>query len=152
SLAVAPARAVRVVARTARLRLQHTVTRRDGHRMRHVAGVPRLGPSAGGHGSGGRGPLTAARVTHQNAALGAAPRASSYAAAIDSRRDSAKAGPVSWRPTGSPWPSSPQGTLMAGSPARFALTVNTSARYIWSGSSIRSPRRKAVVGLVGMAT
>ena len=34
-------------------------------------------------------------------------------------------------------------TLTAGSPARFALTVNTSARYIWSGSDTRSRMRFA---------
>ncbi len=46
----------------------------------------------------------------------------------------------------------PQGTLTAGRPARFALTVNTSARYICSGSSIFSPSLKAGVGQVGIAT
>ena len=46
----------------------------------------------------------------------------------------------------------PHGTLMAGRPARFALTVNTSARYICSGSATRSPSLNAAVGLVGIAT
>jgi hypothetical protein len=46
----------------------------------------------------------------------------------------------------------PHGTLMAGSPARLALTVKTSARYICSGSETRSPILNAGVGLVGIAT
>ena len=43
-------------------------------------------------------------------------------------------------------------SLGAGKPASGAATVNTSARYICIGSSMRSPRRNAGVGLVGMAT
>jgi hypothetical protein len=38
---------------------------------------------------------------------------------------------------------------MPGTPARLAGMVNTSERYIASGSSARSPIRKAVVGEVG---
>ena len=37
-------------------------------------------------------------------------------------------------------------------PARFAGTVKMSARYICSGSAVFSPRRKAGVGVVGVAT
>jgi hypothetical protein len=40
---------------------------------------------------------------------------------------------------------------MAGTPARFALTVKMSARYICSGSSVFSPRPNGGIGLVGMA-
>jgi len=43
-------------------------------------------------------------------------------------------------------------TLIAGRPASGAPTVNTSARYICSGSSDRSPSLNAGVGLVGIAT
>ena len=60
--------------------------------------------------------------------------------------------PVSCIPTGKPAAVNPHGTLIAGRPARLALTVNTSARYIWSGSETRSPTRNAAVGLVGIAT
>jgi hypothetical protein len=40
---------------------------------------------------------------------------------------------------------------MAGTPARLAPTVNTSARYISTGSDVRSPSLNAPVGLVGSA-
>src|SRR5262245_47686160 len=53
------------------------------------------------------------------------------------------------RPMGSCWRVNPQGMDMAGKPARFTGMVNTSARYIWSGSSRRSPRRNAAVGETG---
>ena len=56
---------------------------------------------------------------------------------------------MSWRPTGSP-SAKPQGTEIPGLPARFAGTVNTSARYISSGSSVFSPKRKAGDGVVGV--
>ena len=59
--------------------------------------------------------------------------------------------PVSCRPIGRRSAVNPHGTLIAGRPARLALTVKTSARYICSGSSTRSPIRKAGVGLVGIA-
>ena len=55
-------------------------------------------------------------------------------------------------PTGRPSASNPHGTDSAGSPASGAPAVKTSARYICTGSSSRSPRRNAVVGLVGVAT
>jgi hypothetical protein len=42
--------------------------------------------------------------------------------------------------------------LMAGRPARLALTVKTSARYICNGSPTFSPSRKGGIGLVGIAT
>ena len=45
----------------------------------------------------------------------------------------------------------PHGTVIAGTPARFAPTVKTSARYISTGSEVRSPSRNAPVGLVGSA-
>ena len=57
--------------------------------------------------------------------------------------------PVSCRPSGKRSALNPQATLIAGSPARLALTVKMSARYICSGSSVRSPSLNAAVGLVG---
>jgi hypothetical protein len=59
--------------------------------------------------------------------------------------------PVSWSPTGNLSLVKPQGMLIAGSPDRFALTVKMSARYICSGSDMRSPILNAAVGLVGIA-
>ena len=41
------------------------------------------------------------------------------------------------------------GTLPAGTPARFAGTVSTSAAYMRRGSCARSPRRNARMGIVG---
>ena len=45
----------------------------------------------------------------------------------------------------------PPGTEIPGSPARFAPIVNTSDRYIASGSAIRSPILKPGTGEVGDA-
>src|SRR5581483_4346632 len=86
----------------------------------------------------------------------------SYASAMRSSIGSSKRRPVSCSPIGNP-PSpadvgcgfgavKPHGTLIAGRPARFALTVKTSARYICTGSAVRSPMRNAGTGLVGIAT
>ena len=47
--------------------------------------------------------------------------------------------------------SRPHGTERPGSPARFAVMVKTSARYIWSGSSVFSPSWNATVGATGPA-
>ena len=55
---------------------------------------------------------------------------------------------MSCSPTGSP-SESPQGIDSAGSPARLDGIVQTSERYIASGSWVRSPSRKATVGEVG---
>ena len=54
------------------------------------------------------------------------------------------------RDRGKPLVSKPQGILMAGSPAKFTGTVNRSDKYIESGSLVKSPFRKAVVGQVGV--
>ena len=54
------------------------------------------------------------------------------------------------RPTGSPSSAArPHGTESAALPARFDGIVQRSARYIASGSSVRSPIGNAVVGVVG---
>ena len=65
-------------------------------------------------------------------------------------RFSLNAGPMSWKPTGSP-SLSPQGMLTAGSPARLAGMVQMSLMYMASGSSVREPALKATVGDVGDA-
>jgi hypothetical protein len=44
------------------------------------------------------------------------------------------------------------GTLRPGIPARFAPIVNTSERYMASGSSVFSPSRNGNVGVVGMSS
>ena len=54
--------------------------------------------------------------------------------------------------SGSPRSSNPEGTAIAGSPARFAGTVKMSDRYMASGSSTFSPSAKAAVGLVGITS
>src|SRR5919197_5827090 len=75
----------------------------------------------------------------------------SYASAMRRSDASSNRRPVSCSPIGSRPALKPHGTLMAGRPVRFALTVNTSARYICKGSSTRSPIRNAGTGLVGIA-
>lgn len=52
--------------------------------------------------------------------------------------------------TGRP-PAKPQGTEIPGTPARFAGTVKTSARYISRGFAVFSPSLKADDGVVGVA-
>src|SRR6266508_660365 len=54
-----------------------------------------------------------------------------------------------WMPSGRFPRDRPEGTEIAGSPARDAGTVKTSDRYIVSGSSTFSPSRKAGAGIVG---
>ncbi len=64
-----------------------------------------------------------------------------------------RGGATIWNPTGSPSSAArPAGSDIPGSPARFTGMVVTSLRYMASGSSIFSPRRKAVVGAVGDTT
>src|SRR5262249_1284949 len=76
-----------------------------------------------------------------------------YASAARSSVGSSNGRAVSWKPTGTrspPRSTNPPGTLIAGTPARFALTVKISARYICSGSSAFSPRPNGGMGLVGV--
>ena len=61
---------------------------------------------------------------------------------------SAKCGAMNWPPTGSP-SIAPMGRLIAGTPARFAVAVKMSLRYISYGSE-RAPNANAVVGVVGV--
>ena len=57
-------------------------------------------------------------------------------------------GASTWTPIGRPPDDLPNGTLMAGCPARFEATVKRSDRYIVSGSPVFAPSSKAVVGVV----
>ena len=61
---------------------------------------------------------------------------------------SPSAGAISCSPTGSP-SDRPAGTETAALPARLTGMVNTSLRYMASGSSAFSPTGKATVGAVG---
>src|SRR5690625_3564034 len=56
---------------------------------------------------------------------------------------------MSCTPTGSPPSDLDIGTVIAGMPARLAGTVNTSLRYISSGSCVCSPSLKGSVGGAG---
>ena len=56
---------------------------------------------------------------------------------------------MSWRPMGSPAAENPQGMEIAGTPASGDGMVNTSLRYMASGSSVFSPSLNAGVGAVG---
>ena len=49
-------------------------------------------------------------------------------------------------------PPAPEGTAVAGTPARFAGVVKMSERYMASGSSTFSPSRKAADGAVGVTS
>ena len=89
------------------------------------------GPSAAGTGAGRAG------------------AAASTTAATLNRVLSDRAGPSSCTPTGRPSSPAPKGTLMAGWPARLDGMVQTSDRYMVSGSPVLAPRGKAVVGAVG---
>src|ERR1700722_20577663 len=78
------------------------------------------------------------------------PAAFSNAAETENTVSSSKCLPITCRPKGSPSALSPAGTLIAGTPASEAGTVNTSFRYIVTGSSIFSPIPKAAEGAVGV--
>src|SRR5436305_10221592 len=64
---------------------------------------------------------------------------------------SANCGPMICRPTGRP-SDRPHGIEIDGSPAMFGGIVRTSARYIASGFSVRSPSLNATVGDVGLSS
>ena len=59
------------------------------------------------------------------------------------------AGARIWKPAGRPSSARPLGSDMPGTPARLAGIVAMSPRYMAIGSSLLSPKRKAVVGAVG---
>src|SRR5882724_4155684 len=79
-----------------------------------------------------------------------APPACSKAWASCRMRDSPKAGPKSCSPTGSSPQILPHGTEIPGTPASEPVTVYISARYICSGSLVRSPSLNAGTGEVGV--
>src|SRR5579859_1894620 len=62
---------------------------------------------------------------------------------------SPSAGARTCTPTGRPSSPVPNGTLMAGWPARLDAMVQTSDRYMARGSAVFAPSRNAVVGAVG---
>src|SRR5690606_29031659 len=72
--------------------------------------------------------------------------ASSRTAATWNSRRSCSDGASTCTPTGKPSSPVPNGTEMAGSPTRLLGIVQTSERYIASGSSVLAPSSKAVVG------
>jgi hypothetical protein len=59
--------------------------------------------------------------------------------------------PIGSRDRPSPGAEKPAGITIAGSPARFAPIVNTSERYIASGSAVLSPKRNPGTGDAGEA-
>src|SRR5262245_20550565 len=66
---------------------------------------------------------------------------------------SSKGRPMSWSPSGRPSADRPPGTEMPGSPAMFTVTVNTSLRYISTGSAAPfSPMPNAAEGVAGVRT
>src|SRR2546423_13419037 len=81
---------------------------------------------------------------------GTGSKASAASSACPARKSvfSENCGPISCRPTGSP-SERPHGIESPGIPAMFGGIVSTSARYIASGFSVRSPSLKATVGDVG---
>ena len=80
------------------------------------------------------------------------PAAPSSAWAARSTVSSSNGLPMSCRPSGRPSPERPAGTDAAGRPARLAGTVNTSFRYIATGSSGSSSTPKAGEGAVGVSS
>ena len=76
------------------------------------------------------------------------PSAPSRAAATRNMVTSSRASAITWMPTGRPSSPTPKGTDMAGWPARFDGIVQTSLRYMASGSAL-APSSNAVVGEVG---
>src|SRR5690606_34148734 len=68
------------------------------------------------------------------------------------RVSSSNGRPISCSPSGSPEASLPAGTAMPGSPAMLTVTVNTSLRYIFTGSTLRScsPMPNAADGVAGV--
>src|SRR5690606_20140432 len=79
----------------------------------------------------------------------ASAKARSSAAAARTSNPSCQRSAMSWPPTGRP-STVPIGSESAGTPARFAVTVKMSARYIWYGSSTFSPSGNATEGVVGV--
>src|SRR5205823_11708726 len=80
------------------------------------------------------------------------PAACSSTCPRENRLSSSNGRPINCSPSGSPLPSSPAGTEMPGRPAMFAVTVNTSFKYISTGSPEDfSPSANAPDGVVGVS-
>src|SRR5262249_30004027 len=79
------------------------------------------------------------------------PAACSTMLASENSVSSSKGRPISCNPSGSSCASRPAGTAIPGSPAMFTVTVNTSFRYISTGSAPFSPRPKAADGVAGVS-
>ena len=79
------------------------------------------------------------------------PIACSSAWAASRIRFSLNAGPAIWKPTGRP-SARPFGIETAGMPASDIGTVQTSFRYIASGSAVLAPSSNATPGAVGVTT
>src|SRR5204863_7812631 len=77
-----------------------------------------------------------------------APSALSSACAAPNIRASSKCAAMNWPPAGI-LPTRPIGIEIAGMPARFAVQVKMSLRYISYGSFFE-PKANAVVGVVGV--
>src|SRR5206468_12962601 len=84
---------------------------------------------------------------HHASSVAGTTRSSAYAASIIS--SSRNAWPINCPPIGNPF-TRPIGREMAGRPARFAVTVKMSDRYIAIGSASFSPALNAGVGTVGV--
>src|SRR5262249_7643516 len=75
--------------------------------------------------------------------------AASSARATRNITDSFRAGASTCTPTGRPCAPAPKGTLIAGCPAGVDGIVQTSDKYIASGSAVLLPSSNATVGDVG---
>src|SRR5260370_7715159 len=84
--------------------------------------------------------------THAKKSQTAAPPACSKACASCNTRASPKAVPKICNPTGSFSSILPHGTEIPGTPASDPVTVYISARYICSGSFVRSPNLNGATG------
>src|SRR5260370_42010910 len=79
------------------------------------------------------------------------PAACSSTRPSENKVSSSNGRPISCSPSGSPLRSSPAGTEMPGRPAMFTVTVNTSFKYISTGSTEDfSPTPNAADGAVGV--
>src|SRR5208337_2416111 len=97
------------------------------------------------------GPLAHA-ASSDRSGFASKPAAASIAALTANTVSSSNGRPITCSPSGSPFASSPAGTLIPGTPAMLAGTVNTSLRYIFTGSSMFSPCANAALGAVGVTS
>src|SRR3954463_3375333 len=80
------------------------------------------------------------------------PAACSITWPSENRVSSSNGRPINCKPSGRPCASRPAGTEIPGRPAMLTVTVNTSLRYISTGSAPPfSPRPKAADGVAGVS-